>query len=81
MPLNFITNDYMNSIGTITQRLLDEFGSKPMTIRTESNVLIIRAGSTETRFVNWQDVALEEIVRSVHGCLHESTDSRVLLRG
>ena len=71
----------MNSIGTITQRLLDVFGSKPMTIRTESNVLIIKAGGTETRFTNWQDVALEDIVQSVGGCVHESADPRVLLRG
>ena len=71
----------MNSIGTITQRLLDVFGSKPMTIRTESNVLIIKAGNAETRFTNWQDVALEQIVQSVQGCLHESADPRVLLRG
>lgn len=71
----------MNTIGTITQRLLAEFGSKPITIRTESNVLVIKANGTETRFCNWQQVSLDEIVSSTRGCLSESTGSRVLLNG
>lgn len=71
----------MNSIGTITQRLLDEFGSTPMTIRTEASTLIIKVNGTETRFCNWQDTAVEEIVQSAKGCLRESADARVLLRG
>jgi hypothetical protein len=69
----------MNTIATVTQRLLEEFGNKPVTIRTESNVLVIRAGINETRFCNWQNIPLQEIVQSVQGCLHESTGARVLL--
>lgn len=69
----------MNTIATVTQRLLEEFGNKPVTIRTESNVLVIRAGTNETRFCNWQNIPLQEIVQSVRGCLHESTGTRVLL--
>lgn len=71
----------MNTIGTITQRLLEVFGSMPVTIRTESTVLIIRAGGAETRICNWQEAPLEDIVRSAQGCLNESSDTRVLLRG
>ncbi len=71
----------MNTIESITRRLLTEFGDKPITIRTETDVLIIRAAGAETRFCNWQHVALEEIVHSVRGCLNESTGGKVLLRG
>lgn len=72
----------MNTIGTLTQRLLDEFGSKPITIRTESNVLIIKANNIETRFCNWQNVPLDEIVTATRGCLGESVQgARILLNG
>lgn len=70
-----------NNIGTITQHLLDAFGSKPMTIRTESNTLVIKANGIETRFVNWENTPVEDIVRSTRVTFSESTDSRVLLRG
>ena len=71
----------MNTIGTITQQLLREFGNAPMTIRTESNVLIIRSNENETRFTNWQNVPLEEIIASTRGIVRESTSGRVLING
>lgn len=70
----------MNTIGTVTRELLDAFGSKPITIRTESNnVLIIKANNIETRFCNWQSTPIQEILNSTKRCLNESRDTRVLL--
>jgi hypothetical protein len=69
------------NIGTITQHLLHAFGNKPMTIRTESNALIIKANGIETRFVNWENTPVDDIVQSTRATFSESTDSRVLLRG
>lgn len=71
----------MNNIGTITQRLLDVFGNKPMTIRTESKTLIIKSNGIETRFVNWEQTPVEDIIQSTRTTFSESADSRVLLRG
>lgn len=70
-----------NNIGTVTQHLLNAFGSKPMTIRTESNILIIKANGVETRFANWENTPIDDIVQSTRMTFSESTDSRVLLRG
>ena len=78
--MNSITN-HMNSIGTITQRLLEVFGNKPMTIRTESKTLIIKSNGVETRFVNWEHTPVEDIIQTTRTTFSESTDTRVLLRG
>lgn len=71
----------MNNIGTITQHLLDAFGNKPMTIRTEANTLVIKANGVETRFVNWEHTPVADIVQSTRTTFSESVDTRVLLRG
>ena len=68
-------------MGTITDRLLAEFGSKPMTIRTEAGSLVIKANGQESRFVGWQDMNLEDIISTVRGEIHESVDRRVLING
>lgn len=70
-----------NNIGTVTDRLLAEFGSKPMTIRTEAGALVIRANGQESRFVGWQDMNLEEIIGTVRGEIRESVNQRVLING
>lgn len=71
----------MNNIGTVTQQLLNAFGSKPMTIRIESNALVIKANGVETRFINWESTPIQDIVQSTRATFSESTDPRVLLRG
>jgi hypothetical protein len=71
----------MNTIGTITQQLLREFGNAPMTIRTESNVLVIKSNNNETRFTNWQNTPMEEIISSTRGIVRESTSGRTLING
>jgi len=70
-----------NTIGTITTQLLAAYGSKPMTIRTEGSVLVIKANGNESRFVDWENTNVNDIIHTVGGTLSESTDSRVLLRG
>lgn len=71
----------MNTIGTITQQLLREFGNAPMTIRTESNVLIIKSNNNETRFTNWQHIPIEDIIASTRGIVRESASGKVLING
>lgn len=70
-----------NTIGTITNQLLKTFGDKPMTIRTESNTLVIKVNGVESRFLNWELTPVQDIIATTRSTFSESTDSRVLLRG
>lgn len=74
----------MNTIDTITRRLIAEFGSdKPIMVYCEGQTLVIHINGNDARVYNWTSIPLENIVKTVRNATlkESSTGGSILLNG
>lgn len=71
----------MVTINSLLSKILKEFSStkKPVAVKTEGNVLVIKIDKAETRIVNWQTLTEKEIIETARGLVTENFSGRILL--
>jgi hypothetical protein len=74
----------LNDINTVSNLLFTEFAKigKYVAVHAENNILFIKVNKSETRILNWQSVAPEEILNTAKGlAITENYKGSVLLHG
>jgi hypothetical protein len=74
----------MNSLSEISKVIFAELSQsgKNIAVHAESNVLVIKAGSAETRILNWQTMAINSILETARSLtLQENYNGRTILHG
>jgi len=74
----------MININDISDAIFTELAgsTKPVSVHTESNVLVIKVGSADTRIMNWQNMSVPSILDIAKSLtLKENYNGNVLLKG
>jgi hypothetical protein len=72
------------TINEVSQAIFTELASctKPVTVHTEDNVLIVKVGEADTRIMNWQSMSVSSILNIARSLiLKENYKGNVLLHG